>query len=68
MVGSEDSKPLLKLVSILQLIPELVKQTLCFYFFSCAGSSSTTATNNVGFLSMSLSCVRTEGVRCFVDS
>jgi hypothetical protein len=60
VVGSEDFKPLLKLVSelVLELIPGLVKQTLC---------SSTTATNNFGFLSMSFSCVLTEGVRCFVD-
>jgi hypothetical protein len=69
VVGSEDFKPLLKLVSelVLELIPGLVKQTLCFIPFSCAGSSSTTATNNFGFLSMSFSCVLTEGVRCFVD-
>jgi hypothetical protein len=62
-----DFKPLLKLVSVLQLIPELVKQTLCFIYFSCAGSSFKTVTNDVGFLSMRLSCVLTEGVRCFVE-
>jgi hypothetical protein len=33
VVGSEEFKPLLKLVSVLQLIPGLVKQTLCFIFF-----------------------------------
>jgi hypothetical protein len=69
VVGSEDFKPLFKLVGelVLQIIPELVKQTLRSILFIRAGSSSRTATNDDGFLSMSISCVLKKGVCCFVD-
>jgi hypothetical protein len=69
VVGSEDCEPLLKMVSELvqHKISELVKQTLCFVFCRCAGSSSRTASHDVGFFPMSSSYVLTERVRSFVD-